>query len=111
MDLTKFSKADLIWIVNRALQMASLSNSDYYLRRAISDLGYEKEKQRIASAEKYSKIADEKRRQYIELLSAYDGQRLIDIPLEVLNKADKLIKEANEADKKWSKLVGINIDD
>ena len=109
MNLNAYSKADLIWIVNRALFLATLSDADYYLHRAISDLNYEKEKQRIADAEKYSKIAHDKREEYIELLSAYDGQRIIDIPMEVLEKADQLIKEAEKADKKWAKLVGVNV--
>lgn len=107
MDLNKFSKADLIWIVNRALQMASLTNSEYYLKRAISDLGFQREKERIESAERFAEIADAKRKQYIELLSNYDGQRLVDIPIEVLEEADHLMKEAEAADSKWAKLLGI----
>ena len=109
MDLTKFSKADLIWIVNRALQMASLTNSEYYLKRAISDLGYQREKERIASAERFAEVADAKRKQAIELLSKYDGQRLVDIPLDVAAQAAALMKEADAADAKWSKLLGIGV--
>lgn len=73
------------------------------------DLGYEKEKRRIAEAEAAGKVADEKRREYIDLMREYDGLPLKDIPLPVLKQADALVKEANAADRKFAKLMGLDI--
>ena len=68
-----------------------------------------KEKERIAEAEKCYKLADKKRKEYLEILEPYDGKPIIDIPLPVLEKADKAMKEAHDADQKWAKLMGLDI--
>ena len=107
--LSDCTKADLLWIIKRLICFGG-GSSDHYLQRALNDLWYEKEKQRIEEADKYAKLADSKRRECIELLGPYDGQPLLSIPLKVLNKADKLMKEAQEADKKYMKLSGIKED-
>jgi len=104
MTLSQCTKADLLWIVKR-LQMRCRYDVDL----ALTDLAYEKEKERIAEAEKYCKLADKKRKEYIEIMRPYDGKRLIDIPLTVLNRADEVIKEAQSADEKWAKLMGISL--
>ena len=104
-DLSKYSKADLIWIINR---MVANSLSKELLRRAINDLKYEKERKRFDEADKVGKIANKKRQEYIDLLSPYDGMRVLDIPIDVLEKADQLMKEAQAADRKWTKLMGLS---
>ena len=104
--LNECTKADLLWIINRL----TIMQGDYYLKRALNDLWYEKEKQRIAEADKYAKLANTKRREYIELLGPYDGQSIMSIPMKVLDKADTLMKEAQAADKKYMKLMGITED-
>lgn len=102
-DLSKYSKEDLIWIINYFVKW----NGDFCIERAISELQYKKDIDRIHEAEKYSKTANEKRTAYCDLLAPYDGKPLKDIPLAVLNKAEKLMKEARAADKKYMKLMGI----
>lgn len=52
-------------------------------------------------------IADQKRREYISLLAPYKGKHILDIPHNVLEKADKAMKAAKEADKKYAKLMGL----
>lgn len=103
MDLKKYTKDDLIWIIKRLFTQPIGS---IQLSRAVSDLEFEKEKQRLAETDKYAHISDDKRRQCIDLLKRYDGWRLIDIPIDVLKKADRLMREAQDADAKWSKLMG-----
>lgn len=103
MDLKKYTKDDLIWIINR-LCPTPLGGTQ--LSRAVSDLEFEKENQRLAEADKNAHIAYDKRQQYLDLLKPYDGWRLIDIPLDVLEKADRLMREAQDADAKWNKLMG-----
>lgn len=102
-NLSKYSKEDLIWIIEYFIKW----HGDFYIERAISELKYKKDIDRIHEAEKYSKTANEKRIAYCDLLAPYDGKPLKDIPLAVLNKAEKLMKEAQAADKKYMKLMGI----
>lgn len=102
-NLERLSKADLIWVIRR---MSSLGN-EYYLKQAMNDLRYEKELQRITEAEKYSRVANEARLEYIALLEPYDGVRLVDIPIDVLNTAEVLMKEARAADKQCMRLMSI----
>ena len=106
MTLQQCSKADLLWVIER-ICMRNLSRCD--LDIALIDLAYEKEKTRIEEAQKYAKLADEKRRAYIALLEPYDGMKWVDIPLEVLEQGAKLQEQATAADRKWAKLLGINL--
>ena len=41
------------------------------------------------------------------MLAPYDGVRFIDIPLDVLKKADAAMNKARDADALWSKLMGV----
>ena len=107
MTLSQCSKEDLLWVIKRLCQ-ANPGRVQHDLERVLIDLDYEKEKYRINEAEKYNNLADEKRREYIALLKPYEGARFIDIPLEVLEKADKALKEARQADQKYAKLLGLD---
>ena len=101
-NLAKYSKEDLIWIINYFAKW----HGDFYIERAISELEYKKDTDRIHEAEKYSKISNEKRIAYYDLLAPYDGKPWSSIPYEVLCKAEKLIKAAQAADEKYMKLMG-----
>ena len=107
MTLSQCSKEDLLWVIKRLCQ-ENPGRGQHDLERVLIDLDYEKEKNRINEAEKYNNLADEKRREYIALLKPYEGVRFIDIPLEVLEKADKALKEARRADQKFAKLLGLD---
>lgn len=52
-NLSKYSKEDLIWIINYFVKW----HGDFYIERAISELQYKKDIDRIHEAEKYSKTA------------------------------------------------------
>ena len=107
LTLQKCTKEDLIWIINRVLQMTTLNNADYYIRRALSDLNYEKEKKKYAEAEKCGQRSSAKWQEYIDLLKPYDGKPIKDIPLDILVRAQKVYEEAIVLDKKWNKLMGV----
>ena len=106
-QLRACSKDDLIWIIKRVLLMTTLTDWDYYVSRALGDLRYEKDRRKLNKADEYADLSYKKRLEYIELLSPYDGVPFKDIPLDVLQKADKAMNEAQAADKKWNKLMGI----
>ena len=105
--LNECSKADLIWVINRILQMTAFGDVNRYLERALNDLWYEKQRQRLSEAERINELAAAKRREYVDLLSPYQGEPFNEIPLPVLNKGAKLLEEAQVLDKKWSRLMGI----
>lgn len=106
LTLSDCTKADLIWIINRVLQMTSLYNADYYINRALSDLNFEKEKKRLDEAETIAEQSKQKWQEYIDILAQYDGKPIKDIPLDVLDRAQKVYDEAIALDRKWGKLMG-----
>lgn len=101
------TKADLIWIINRVLQMTTLQNADHYINRALSDLRFEKERKAIDEAEKISEQSRQKWQEYIDILAPYDGKPIKDIPLDVLKRAQMVYDEALVLDRKWSKCMGL----
>lgn len=66
-----------------------------------------REEKKIEEAGKISAYAYQKRQEYIDLLAPYEGKRLVDIPASILERADAAMKEAQKADSKWSKIMGI----
>jgi len=101
------TKADLIWIIHRVLQMTSFNNHDHYINRALSDLSYEKEKKMLDEAQRISDQSKQKWDEYIAILSPYDGKPIKDIPVDVLNRAASAYNEALVLDKKWTKMMGL----
>lgn len=107
MTLQQCTRADLLFVIDR---MCRHSLNKWELEQALNDLAHEKEIARIEEAKKYAKLANDARKEYISTLAPYDGMKLLDIPMEVLKKADALQKQAAAADRKWAKLMGICLD-
>ena len=107
LTLNDCTKADLIWIINRVLQMTTLNKADYYINRALSDLSFEKENKAFNEAEKVNNQCKQKWDEYIAILAPYDGKPIKDIPLDVLHRAQVVYDEAVALDKKWTKLLGL----
>ena len=72
---------------------------------ALEDLRYAKELARLEQADAQLRKASDARLRYIEILKPYDGMRFIDIPMEVLEAADRAMNEAQAADRKWERLM------
>lgn len=102
-DLKKYSKDDLIWIINR---MSSFGQ-DWCLNEALRELEYQKEMDKLKEAERISALAHKYRQEYIDLLMPYDGKPWNEIPLAILEKAEIAMKKARSYDKQWNKLMGI----
>lgn len=103
MNLSRYTRNDLVWIIERLSIRCRFD-----IECAMSDLAYEKEKRRIAEAETAGKVADDRRREYIELLRKYEGVKLKDIPLPILEQGQRLLDEANAAERRFSKLIGLD---
>jgi len=107
MTLRDCTKEELLSIVIEQLKFYCGSSGDYYITRALSDVEMKREEKKAAKAEHLSTYSYQKRQEYFDLLSPYEGKRLTDIPAPVLRKADAALKEAQEADRKWNKMMGI----
>ena len=104
MTLQQCTKAELLWVIDRAC-MHNLS--DWAIKAALSDLVLEKIQKNADEADRLRKFAYEKRMEYIELMKPYDGWKIIDIPMDVLKKAQAALDAAQEADRKWDKLMRV----
>jgi hypothetical protein len=102
-DLQKYSKEDLIYIINRM----SAFGDDWGLYEAIRMLEYDKEMKRIREAEKIAEQSHKLRQEYIDLLMPYDGKPISEIPVEIAERACVAMKKAQSLDKKWNKLMGV----
>lgn len=97
MTLQQCTKAELLWVIDRACEYEL---SDRAIKAALDDLELEKIRTLI-------QFSNEKRMEYIDLMRPYDGWKFIDIPLDVLKKAQAALKQAEEAEHKWEKLLGL----
>lgn len=101
-DLSKYTRAELLWIIDRACQLG-LHESN--IRIAVRDLEHEREQKILEEADQLNHLAYNKRMERIDLMRSYEGWKIKDIPLEVLNKVDAAMQEAQEAERKWKKLM------
>ena len=106
MTLKDCTKAELLEVI-RQLCTHALGSGDYYVRLALNDIQRKRDERLFAEEKEMIKISANKRREYVEILRPYEGKRLTEIPMSVLEKADKALKEAEAADRKWEKLVGL----
>lgn len=106
MKLKDCTKEELLFVIER-LQLYNLSD-DYYIQRVLCDVKERRASRKLEEARRLSALFSQKWQEYIDILSPYDGKRLKDIPPEVLDRADTAMKEAQAADMKWRKLMGIH---
>ena len=57
-------------------------------------------------SKKYAETADTARKRWVDLMAPYDGWRIIDILIDVIQQADAAMQEAKAADNKWRQLMG-----
>lgn len=106
MELKDCTKADLLWVIDRATK-CSLGDIGYWIEQALCDLECKKEYDRIEKTKELLETSFKARQEYCDLLKPYEGEPILDVPLEVLKKADSALKRSREADKKYCKLMGI----
>lgn len=106
MKLKDCTKEELIFVIER-LGVYTLSDTDYYVQRALDDVEDQRNEKKRIAARRLASYSAEKMREYVRLLAPYDGRLITDMPLAVLEQADAAMKEAHAADAKWMKLMGI----
>lgn len=102
--LQRLTKAEMIWVILE-LERRSLVMSD--LPFILRDLELRKLNEREQEADRLWHTAAEKRMAYCELMKPYEGKRLVDIPQETIEKASRLLEEAEEAARKWDRMMGM----
>lgn len=105
MNLTDCTKSELIWVIEQAGKL-SLGNTEYYIDRALNDLQFQREMERIEKAEKLTEISRKATEEYVQLLKPYEG-KLSEVPLDVLRKADLALKRSKEANEKYCRLMRV----
>ena len=106
MTLQQCTKKELLYIFEQ-LPQRYMFKLDYYINSILSDIEYQRETKKIDEAEKLAKISYAKRTEYAQLLTPYEGKTFADVPMDILKKADSLLKEAQKADKEYRKLMDI----
>ena len=102
MTLKQCTKAELLWVIDRVCKH---NLSDWAVKVALRDLELEKIRKSTDEADRLAQLAHDKRMEYVELMKPYDGWKIIDIPPDVLKKAQAAMDQAQEADRKWDKLM------
>lgn len=102
--LESLTKADLIWVITR-MRNEPLGESRF--QRAMVDLESRREMERINEADRQLGISIEARKQAVDILRPYDGQRIVDIPFEVMEQVDKCSKQAERAYKAYLRLSNV----
>lgn len=106
MKLSDCTKADLLWIIKT---MCKYDLSALSLQRALNDLEWEKERDRLARADQALQASSAAYQRYIELMAPYDGASLMDVPMDVLKQAEAALAESRAANKQWAKLRGVKM--
>lgn len=110
MRLQECTKAELLWVIEQA-ERHSFSDISHYIEMALDDLRYKREIDRIEKAKEQAEISFKAAMEYDEILKPYEGRKIIDIPIEVLKKADSALKRSRNANQKWAKLMEMDMED
>ena len=94
-----YSKNDLLWIIEYIETDAP--RGCCWVEKARTRLQQAKMYAKLREAERWGQIADDKLKEYTELLAPYKSQPLSAIPLPIAEKALKLLEEYEAANKKF----------
>lgn len=101
LDLQKYTKDDLIWVIERLYSLGD----EFSVRMRLNELDHKKTKDRLNKCDALCREAAECRSKYIDLIEPYQGKPIKDIPLDVLKEAEQLIERGRKLDKEWTRLI------
>ena len=105
MTLNQCTKEELIFIIKRMAFRSYFKRAEEEIEYLLSEVKYERQKKLLKEAENWNTISADCRNKYLEILKPYEGKRVIDVPLEVVKEAEKVLKDAQFADKKWDECM------
>ena len=100
MKLKECTKDELIFIIQRLTILDKRC-----LESALIDVEYQRVRDKLAEAERWAEIAKQNRDRYCEFLKKYAGKKRLDTPIEDLTEMQECLKNAENADKKYDKLM------
>lgn len=103
MTVKQCTKEELIRVIDRLCFL--YTGNEFFLQRALCEIERDRFEKQAAESDRLNKLSYEKRMAAIELLKPY--RTYAEAPLDVLEKAQALFHEADEADNAWNKLNGI----
>lgn len=95
-DLAKFTKQELIEILNEAVFLVDPFQRNGYLERAMGEARYKRQMRFIENAHQHAERSFEARSKGLDLLKPYEGKKYSDVPLTVLNDVSAYMKRAQE---------------
>ena len=102
--LSDCNRKELLFVIDY-LKRNLFASGDYCLLGALREVECKREQKRYDEANKYNDIAYKKRIEAAEIINKYEGKRIADVPLSDLQRAQKCLKEAQEADRKYEALM------
>lgn len=106
MTLKGCTKAELLWLIDWMCNH-SMFRHDLEIERALNALELEREQKRLDEADRLNERSARLRRQYVELLTPYEGKPILDIPADVLDHASAILEEAQALEEKWNRLMKV----
>lgn len=103
-SLAKYSKQELIEIVNEVAFLADPFQRNRYLERAIINATHKRQMRLIDKSHEHAERAYKARSEGFELLKPYEGKKYSEVPMDVLRKVDACMKQAQEEDAAWARL-------
>lgn len=106
MTLKDCTKDELIFVIER-LKFYGFTAGDHYIRRALNDVEMQREDRKFEQSRQLREQAQKKFEEYSDLVRAYEGKPISDIPAGIMNKAAAIAREYDELNRKWLKVAGI----
>ncbi|MGO5115752.1 hypothetical protein ACTQ33_12110 [Candidatus Avoscillospira sp. LCP25S3_F1] len=104
-NLNKCTKQELLILIG-FMRQHDLGDRCFSL--AWDEMLYKRDLDNLTEAKMQLQIARDARDQYCEIMKPYDGKCILDIPQDVFDQGAALLAQAEAADKKWTRLMGIN---
>lgn len=99
LDLSKYTKDELIELVKAIAYHANPLVADETIRYCLIDIDHRRNIRLIDEAYEHAQAASEARERYIELVNPYQGKPLSAIPAQTLEEMRKCIEKAEREER------------
>jgi hypothetical protein len=103
-DLAKYTKDELIEILNEVVFLADPFQRNGYLERAMGEARYKRQMRLIDEAHQHAQRAYDARSESFKLLEPYEGKKYSEVPLAVLSEIAELMEQAQKEDASYERL-------
>ena len=105
MTLRQCTKEELLQILAR---VSSVESASWLIERALSDIELARKHRRLDKADALNAHIKELTQQYDALLRPYNGKRIGEVPLPILEQARDLMHEIDKGNDEWARLMGLD---